>query len=143
MVDDGLAIEGRTVKGITPSNYTKDYYYPKIVKAVSQLLEERGFVTPVELLVKLGFLSEEGIEEWRSGGVRCLQDLLRCDVEKAARLLEILRRHAHDLKLKASATPYIEERKGRRYLLRFSKKEDPAMDKAFTRHFVSLAGRPP
>jgi hypothetical protein len=130
----------RTVKGITPSNYAKDHYYPKVVKAVAQLLEERGVVVPVDLLNKLGFLSEEGIEEWRSGEARSLEDVLRCDVEKAARLLEILRRHAHDLKLKPTTVPCIEERNGRRYLLRFSKKEDPAVEKAFSRHFVPLAG---
>jgi len=126
--------------GITPTNYTKDHYYPKVVKAVAQLLDERGVVVPLDLFAQLGLLSEEAIEEWRSGAVRCLEDVLRCDIQKAARLLEILRRHAHDLKLKPTTVPYIEQRKGRRYLLRFSKKEDPAVEKAFSRHFIPLAG---
>ena len=126
------------MKAITASNYAKDHYYPKVVKAVAQLLEERGVVAPVDLFVKLSFLSESGVEEWRSGAARCLEEVLRCDIEKAARLQEILRRHAHDLKLKPATTPYIEERDGRRFLLRFSKKEDPAIEKAFSRHFVRV-----
>lgn len=128
------------MKAITASNYAKDHYYPKVVKAVAQLLEERGVVVPVDLFVKLGFVSDAGLDEWRLGDVRCLEDVLRCDLEKAARLLEILRRHAHDLKLKPTTTPYIEQRNGRRFLLHFSKKEDPAIEKAFSRHFVPLAG---
>jgi hypothetical protein len=107
---------------------------------VAELLQEHGVVAPMDLLVKLGFLSEVGIEEWRSGRVKCLEDILRCDLEKAARLLEVLRRHAHDLKLKPATKPEIERRGGRRVLLRFSRKEDPAIERAFSRHFVPLAG---
>jgi hypothetical protein len=131
--------EGGDVKAITASNYAKDHYYPKVKKAVAELLDERGVVVPVDLLIKLRFLSEAGIEEWRSGHAKSLEDVLWCDMEKAARLLEILRRHAHDLKLKPATTPYIEQRNGRRFLLHFSKKEDPAIEKAFSRHFVPLA----
>jgi hypothetical protein len=127
------------LKAITASNYAKDHYYPKVKKAVAELLEERGVVVPVDLFVKLGFVSEAGIDEWRSGEVKCLEEVLRCDMEKAARLLEILRRHAHDLKLKSATTPYIQQRNGRRFLLHFSKKEDPAIEKPFSRHFVPLA----
>jgi hypothetical protein len=72
-VDDGRATERRTVKGITPSNYVKDHYYPKVKKAVAELLEERGVVAPVDLFVKLGFLSEVGLQDWRSGRVKCLE----------------------------------------------------------------------
>jgi len=79
------------VKAITASNYARDHYYPKVKKAVAALLEERGVVAPVDLFVKLGFLSEIGLEDWRSGEARCLEGVLRCDLEKAARLLKILR----------------------------------------------------
>lgn len=123
------------MKAINASNYAKDHYYPKVEKAAAELLAERGAIAPVDLFVKLGFVSEAGLDEWRSGEARCLEDVLRCDMEKAARLLEILRRHAHDLKLKPAMTPYIEQRNGRRYLLRFTRKDDPAMEKAFARHF--------
>jgi hypothetical protein len=54
--------------------------------------------------------------------------------------LEILRRHAHDLKLKPSTAHYIEERNGRRFLPRFTRRDHSAVEKAFSRHFVSLAG---
>jgi len=127
------------VKGITASNYTRDHYFAKVSKAVGELLGEKGYVAPVDLFVKLGFVSVEGLAEWRAGDIRCLEEALRCDVLKAARILEVLRRHAHELKLKPSTTAYIEQRQGRRYLLRFSKKEDPAVEKAFSRHFVPLA----
>lgn len=127
------------MKAITASNYAKDHYYPKVVRAVDELLAEKGVVVPIAVFVKLGFLSEPGLEDWRSGQARSLEDALRCDAVKAMRILEILRLHARERKLKAVRSPYLIERKGQRYLLRFSKKDDPTFEKAFSHHFVRLA----
>jgi len=127
------------MKAINSRTFAKDHYYPKVVRAVDELLADKGMVVPVDVFVKLGFLFELGLEDWRSGKAKSLEEVLRCDGVKAMRLLEILRLHARDRKLKATAVPYLVERRGRRYLLRFSKKDDPTFEKAFSHHFVPMA----
>lgn len=127
------------MKTITSSNYTKDHYYPKVVRAVDDLLAEHGFVAPVEVFMKLGLLSREALEDWRFGRVPFLEKVIRCNLEKASRILRILAHRARDLKLKPSHTAYMRWGKGPRYLLRFTKKDDPNLEAAYSRHFVLLA----
>ncbi len=126
-------------QSVNAHNYTKDSYHSKVVAAVEELLAERGVVAPVDVFVKLGLLDELAIEEWRSGRAACLQQVLRCHPNAVTRILEILRLHAHAARLKATRSPYLVERSGQRYLLRFSSRDDPAIEKAFSRHFVSTA----
>jgi hypothetical protein len=127
------------VKGVTSANFRRDYSHPRVARAVEELLAEKGMVAPIDVFARLGLLSELGLAAWRSGEASSLEEVLECDAVKAARLLEILRLHARELKLKATTAPYIVERKGERYLLRFSRREDPAFDKAFSRHYLPLA----
>ncbi len=127
------------MKAISSSNYAKDHYYPKVSRAASELLEEYGVVAPVEVFIKLGLLSKEGLEDWRFGRVPFLEKVIRCNLEKASRILRILAHCARELKLKPSRTAYMRWGKGPRYLLRFTKKDDPNLEAAYSRHFVRLA----
>lgn len=55
---------------------------------------------------------------------------------KLARLLRILRMHAHELNLVPSETVYIRRTGGPKTRLRFTKTGDPPVEAAYARHFV-------
>jgi hypothetical protein len=129
--------EDALLKKITVANYRQDPYYAKIVRAVADLLREKGFVAPVELFIRMDLLSPESAENWRRGRVSYLERVIRCNLSKASRILRILRMHAHDLDLKPSPTVYKRWTKGSRPLLRFSKTGDHNIEAAYARHFVS------
>jgi hypothetical protein len=128
---------GTPLKKITLANYRQDPYYARIVKAVVGLLQEKGFVAPLELFIRMDLLSPETVEDWRRGRIPYLERAIRCNLAKASRILRILRMHAHDLDLKPSLTVYKRWTKGSRPLLRFSKTGDRNIEEAYARHFVS------
>ena len=125
------------MRKITLTNYQQDRYYARIVKATADLLREKGFVAPIELFIRMDLLSPASVEDWRRGRIPYLERAIECNLSKAARILRILRMHAHDLDLKPVPTVYKRWTKGPRMLLQFSKAGDRAVEEAYARHFLS------
>lgn len=124
------------MKRITQENYKSDRYYPRIVRAVHEILERSDVLTPVEVFIGLDLLSRENLEDWRFGRVPYLEKVLRCNLSRTSRILRILRMHAQDLDLKPSLTVYMKWGKGNRTRLRFSKTGEPKLEEAYARHFI-------
>ncbi len=126
------------MKKITASTYKKDKYYPKVTRAVHEILQESNFVAPVDLFMKIGTLTKEDYEDWRFGRVSCLERVISCNLSKKNRVLRILQHHARDLGLKPSSTGYKKwGKKGRKIVLRFSRSGDPNIEAAYSRHYVA------
>ena len=53
----------------TVHNYRDDKYYPKITRAVVQILTETYFASPVALLVEMKLLRASDLERWKRGQV--------------------------------------------------------------------------
>ena len=119
---------------VTVQNYRDDKHYPRIVRAVAQILTEKDFVSPVALFVEMGLLQASHLERWKRGQVPYLEKVLTCNLSKANRILRILGFHAHDLNLGPSHTAY--QHKGRK--LRFSKTGQKALEQAYSKHFVRI-----
>jgi hypothetical protein len=126
------------MKHVTFQNYRGDALYPRVVRAVSELLARQRTVTPVEVFQHMGLLSAEHIEAWRRGRVPFLERVIHCNLSKANRVLRILRLHAHDLDMKPVETAYFRWGRGPKQRLRFSKSRTPALEQAYSRHFVYL-----
>jgi len=126
------------MKQITLKNYTTDKYYPKIVKAVDAELQSRNFVTPIEVFISMELLERRDVENWRAGRILYLEQVVKCNLSKASRILRILRFHVHDLNLKPSMTVYKRKTAGGRIPLRFSKSGEKNIEEAYARHFVRL-----
>ena len=125
------------MKKITLANYRRDRHYARIVKATEDLLQERGFVAPVELFIRMDLLSAKSVDDWRRGRIPYLERVISCNLSKASRILRILRMHAHDLDLRPLPTVYKRWTKGPRTVLRFSKTGDRDVEDAYARHFLS------
>ena len=125
------------MRKITLTNYRHDRYYARIVKATENLLREKGFVAPIELFIRMDLLSPASVENWRRDRIPYLEKAIQCNLSKASGILRILRMHAHDLDLKPVPTVYKRWTRGPRTLLRFSKTGDPAVEEAYSRHFLS------
>ena len=119
---------------VTVSNYRDDKYYPKITRAVAQILTETDFVSPAALLVEMGLLRVSDLDRWKRGQVPYLEKVVGCNLSKANRILRILRFHAYDLNLGPSHTAY--QHKGKK--LRFSKTGQKLLEEAYSRHFVRI-----
>lgn len=120
----------------TKDNYKKDPHYPRVVQAVTAILGRGDVVTPVDLFVEMGLLENKSVEDWRFGRVPALERVIKCNLDKASRILRILRYHAEASGLKASHTEYRKWGKGANTPLRFSKSGEPALEQAYSCHFV-------
>lgn len=129
------------MKKISLSNYKVDKIYPRVVRAVEALLARGQVVAPVDVFVQLDLLSAAALEDWRFGRVPYLEKVIRCNLEKASRILRILRFHVHDLDMPPSQTHYKRWGKGPKAALRFTKTGDRSLEESYSRHFVAAKRR--
>lgn len=131
------------VRKVNQANYQKDPHYPRVVRAVNELLSAGHVVTPVEAFVRMQLLNAKDLEEWRFGRVPYLERIIHCNLEKAERILRLLRLHAEARGLKPSRTFYRRWGKGPKQELRFSKLGVPRLEELYATHFVDIKALPP
>ena len=68
------------MKRVTVDTYRQDKYYPRVVRAVAHILSRSDVVTPVEVLIEMGNLTQKNYEAWRYLGVG-VQPLAAPDTE--------------------------------------------------------------
>jgi hypothetical protein len=126
------------MKTITKSNYQNPKLYPAIARAVAAILETNNVVTPVDLLLGLQRISKQHYEDWRFGRVPYLERVCVGSLSTLSAILRLLDHHARAIGLKPSQTVYHKWGKGgKRILLRFSKTGEPALETAYSRHYVA------
>jgi hypothetical protein len=125
------------MKKVNAENFQQDKYYPRVVRAVQSILAKGDVVAPIDVFVRMDLLRKEDVESWRFGRIPYLEKVIHCNLEKAERVLRILRMHVHDLNMIPSNTAYVKWGKGRRTPLRFSKSGIPRLEEAYSRHFLA------
>lgn len=108
----------------------------RVARAAEEALEERKFVTPIDVLTGLGWLHPVQLDPWRQRRVDDLEQLVQVGPEKIALAMELLRRWATARGLKPSEAEYLSRSRGRERL-RFSASGDEAIERAFCTHWLS------
>lgn len=124
----------------TPATYRADTLFPRVERAVGELLRDGRPVSAPEVFVRMGMLPPAELAEWRQGRVPYLERVIQGSLGKINRVLRIISLHVHDLQL-LPAPPHVAglvKFKGR--ALRFSKTGDPGVEECARRVFVV---RPP
>lgn len=103
------------------------------------LLRERGYIAPVEVLLKMEVLSPTAYEGWRMGRVPYLEKVTACGLGKLNTILKTLRVLAAEQGLKPSLTVYKKWGKGKKSRLRFSKTGSPYMEELYATHYCRPA----
>ena len=118
---------------ITIENYKNDKLYPKIVKAVGMLLQEKDEINAVDVLIKIGNLAPKDYDAWRRGKVAYLERVFQGSLSKAGRMLRIINFYMHDLNMIKTDKTY-KELNGKR-ILRFSKSGIKKIEEVYARQF--------
>jgi len=116
---------------VTLSNYKDDKYYPKVVRAVGEILESSRTVRATEVFHLAGVLSAENYKKWQTGQIKYLEKVIDCNLSKANRILKILGFHAHDLNMVKSSN--FEKHKGK--ILRFTKNGNKKSEEIYAIQF--------
>jgi hypothetical protein len=108
----------------------------KVRRVVDELVEDKGFISPLEVFLKLGTITPKLVEEWRFGRVPYLERVLHGNLSQFSFIMSTLREIARERNWKPSYTAYMRWGKGSKQLLRFSKSGDPNVEQCYATHFV-------
>lgn len=116
----------------------------KVNSSVHQQCWKRGYATPVDVLMDIGYLPKQKYEDWRYGRVNYLEAVCTVNLGKLSMVLQAMRQYAKKNGLKPSFTYYkrwaVKKKNGykKTISLRFSKSGNPEIEKQYSTHYVDL-----
>jgi hypothetical protein len=108
----------------------------RVMTAAQAALARQKFVTPIDVLIGVGWLEPAHVERWRHGRVAYLERVATANLHKLGTALRLLRRWAEHHGLTPRETVYITLTRDRRPL-RFSASGDANIERAYRTHWVS------
>ncbi len=131
-----MRLPGKTMKQVTVTTYRQDPYYPRVVRAVANILARSDVVAPVDVLLEMGNLTPKNHEAWSRGHVPSLERVVAGSLSKANRILRLIGFHVHDLNMLPRRTVYHQWGQGHNRVLRFSKSGNQNVEEAYATHYV-------
>jgi hypothetical protein len=122
------------VCSVTNDNQTK--LERRVAQAAEAALAERRYVTAIDVLVGVGWLTPPAVDRWRQGRVEDLERVAQANLHNLSTAMAIFRRWARDQGLRPSETAYVARTRDRRPL-RFSRSGDASIERAYRTHWVS------
>lgn len=111
--------------------------HTRVWECAGQLIaEKKGYVSPVELLVKMERLTPQQVEDWRFRRIPYLERVTNGNLGKMNTILLTLREFARSSQLKPSITVYMSWGIGPKQRLRFSKYGSPPVEEMYATHYV-------
>jgi hypothetical protein len=108
----------------------------KVKQLVHSLAYEKGFVSSIDILIRLNYLSILDYESWRFGKVEYLEKVCKANLGKLSLINKAIRKNAKELKLESSWTSYHKFGKGENRKLIFSKSRDPKIEDVYATHYL-------
>jgi hypothetical protein len=108
----------------------------RVARAAERALEERKFVTAIDVLTGLGWLHPVHLDPWRQRRVDNLEELVQVGPDKIVLALGVFHQWATARGLKPAEVEYLDRSRARRPL-RFSASGDEAIERAFRTQWQS------
>lgn len=108
----------------------------RIDKAAEASLAANGYVSPIDVLVGIGWLDPGALERWRRGQIDCLERVVQTKLPRISEAMKLFRSWAAGKGLSASETHYV-ARTPQRQTLRFSRSGDHTIERLYRTHWVS------
>lgn len=114
----------------------------KIHSSMYQQCKDRGYATPVDVLMDVGVLSKKSYEDWRFGKVPFLEKVCGVNLHKLSFIMGQIRNFARKNGYKESFTYYKRWGTKNRGVgkstipLRFSKSGNPDIERSYATHYL-------
>src|SRR5215472_2916487 len=108
----------------------------RVAKAAEALLAAQKYVSPVDVLVGIGWLDPGALKRWRQGQVEYLEAVVQTNLSRISEAMKLFRSWAAAKGLIPSETSYI-ARTPLRQTPRFSKSGSPTIEKLYRTHWIS------
>jgi hypothetical protein len=132
VVEHGWLVPFATDVTTTTSNRLEE----RIARAAQAALDERGFVTAIDVLLALGWVVPRRVDEWRQGRIPCLEEAVHVGPDKLSAAMRLFEDWAQRHGLSPSETAYVARTRARP-ALRFSERGDAEVERAYRTHWVS------
>src|SRR5260370_36420320 len=108
----------------------------RVAKAAEAALAAQDYVSPIDVLFRIGWLDASIEERWRRGQVDCLEGAVQVNPQRMSEVLKLLQSWANGRGLSSSPTQYV-ARTPQRQALRFCRSGDGAIEAMYRTHWVS------
>ena len=109
----------------------------KVKQFTSELAYKKGYVCSVDVLLKLGFLTEADYQNWRFGRIPYLEKVCQVNLTKLSAVNKFIRKYSAEWNLEESWTGYNKWGKGPKKRLIFSKTRDNKIEYAYATHYLN------
>ncbi len=109
----------------------------RVRKAAEEALHLKQFVSPIDILLGIGFLLPEHLEDWRRRRVSYLEKIMRANLNQITFAMKCFRSWATQKGLKPSKAAYLSRSREPKIDLQFSKSGDPQIELSYRTHYVS------
>lgn len=110
----------------------------RVVEAAEAALARQQFVTAIDVLIGLGWLTSPAVDRWRQGRVDSLERVMTVNLHKISDAMSMFRKWAVRQGLSPSETEYVSRARDR-HRLQFSRSGDASIERAYRTHWVSPA----
>jgi hypothetical protein len=100
----------------------------RIVEAAEGTLAVQNYVSPIDVLLGIGWLDPGAVKRWRQGQIDCLEGSLQTSLPRISEAMELFRSWTGRRGLLPSETHYV-ARTPQRPTLRFSRSGDPTIER--------------
>src|SRR6516162_3428633 len=108
----------------------------RVAKAAEASLAAQNYVSPVDVLVGIGWLDAGAVKRWRQGQVDYLERVVQTNLSRISEAMKLFRSWATAKGLIPSETSYV-ARTPSRQTLRFSKSGTPTIERLYRTHWLS------
>jgi len=108
----------------------------KVKQICNELIYKQGYISSIDVLNELFYLTDDNIKDWRFGKIPYLEKVCNANLASLSFVNKTIRQIANDLKLKNSLTVYMKHGKGEKTRLQFSKTGDDNIEKLYATHYL-------
>ena len=108
----------------------------KLSRVTSELLLEKGYISFVDVFIKLGYLNPKDYEAWRMKRIPFLEKVIGVNLGRINFIMKAVRKNCRKGNMKESWTGYKSWGKGKKVSLQFSKTGEEAIEKTYATHFL-------
>jgi hypothetical protein len=119
---------------MTPKN--RALLAARVARAAWPALAVQGYVSPIDVLIGLGWLDMGRVDRWRRGQIPYLERVVEANLPRISEAMKAFRSWAAERELKASETAYLGRAPLRRPLV-FSRSGRPEIEKLYRTHWVA------
>jgi hypothetical protein len=112
----------------------------KLSTVTSELLKEKGYISFVDVFMKLGYLDPKDYENWRMKRVPYLERVIKVNLGKINFIMKTVRSNCINDNHNPSWTGYKSWGIGNKIDLRFSKTGESNIEQSYATHFVKKSG---